>query len=187
MDEHQKVEFLQQFTRELVINTGSTFLFPQHQTKPNLPLIIKPEEKFMPQFPSIPRPEMPRPQAPMPKIPRMEFPSVPATIASISPSPVPMPEGFSLGRLDAILNDKTINNIECQGPNKLLTVKSFGRASLTRMSLAEDEIRGIIDQFSQVARIPVIAGLFKSAVGNLLITAVISDYVGSRFVISIAR
>ncbi len=38
--------------------------------------------------------------------------------------------------------------------------------------------------FSQNARIPITNGILKAAVGDLIISAVISDFAGSRFVIN---
>jgi hypothetical protein len=105
-------------------------------------------------------------------------------IQAITPTPQPLPLGFTLGNLDPLILDNTITNIECPGPGKFLLVRSFGSASITKINLNEKEIREIIEKFSQYAKIPLIGGLFKAAVGNLVMTAVVSDFVGSRFIIN---
>ena len=105
-------------------------------------------------------------------------------IASISPIPQPLPQGFSLIKIDSLINDNTITAIECAGPGKPLIVRSLGKVVPTRISLSEEEIKKIIETFSLYARIPMMEGVFKAAVGNTLITAVVSDFVGSRFIIN---
>lgn len=105
-------------------------------------------------------------------------------IASISPNPQPPPQGFSLIKIDSLIRDNQITAIECAGPGKPLIVRSLGRVSPTRISLSEEEIKKIIETYSLYSRIPMMEGVFKAAVGNTLITAVISDFVGSRFIIN---
>ena len=107
-----------------------------------------------------------------------------AEVASITPIPQPLPQGFTLMKVDSLIKDNTITAIECAGQGKPLIVRSLGRISPTRISLSEEEIKKIIETFSLYSRIPVIEGVFKAAVGNTLITAVISDFVGSRFIIN---
>lgn len=102
----------------------------------------------------------------------------------IPPEITPIPIGFDLGKLNMLTRDPRVSIIECSGPNKLILARIYGRATATKISLTDEEIRKIIQQFSNAAKIPILGGLFKVAVGNLLITAVISDLVGSRFVIT---
>jgi hypothetical protein len=45
-------------------------------------------------------------------------------------------------------------------------------------------VNNIINRFSQQAKIPLLGGILKAAVGDLLISAVTSEFVGSRFIIS---
>ena len=88
------------------------------------------------------------------------------------------------GKITQMIEDPRITSIECSGPDKLITIKIFNNPSPTKISLTQDEISSIIEKFSQYAKIPVISGLFKATIKNLIITAVISDFVGSRFVIT---
>lgn len=112
------------------------------------------------------------------------IPQINPAIAEISPVPQPIPAGFSLGRLNPIISDNTITTIECSGPGKLVMVRGMGKVSSTRITLSEQEIKTIIETFSRTARIPILGGMFKAAIGNLVITAVISEFVGSRFIIN---
>jgi len=118
--------------------------------------------------------------------PRFQMPVQPQNpvLQTITPSPQPLPAGFSLGKIDPLIYDNRITTIECPGPGKFILTKTAGNINITRISLGEEEIKIMIQEFSRQAKIPIITGLFKAVVGNLVITAVISDFVGSRFIIN---
>jgi hypothetical protein len=46
---------------------------------------------------------------------------------------------------------------------------------MTKIILSQGEIMQIINNYSQQARIPLVGGILKAAVGNLLISAIISE------------
>lgn len=98
--------------------------------------------------------------------------------------PQPSPEKLNLEKLNPLVQDNRVTVIECPGPNKLILVRTIGQITTTRISLNQEEIQNIINVFSKQAKIPLVSGLFKAAVGNLIITAVISELVGSRFIIT---
>ena len=93
-------------------------------------------------------------------------------------------ELINLEKLNIFIKDPRITVIECSGPGKLILAKTTGEIKVTKTSLTKEEIQKIIKTFSEKSKIPIISGLFKAAVGNLVITAVISDLVGSRFIIT---
>jgi len=93
-------------------------------------------------------------------------------------------EGINLGKLNMLLRDKAITMIECSGPEKPVLVKRINQLNITKVSLSQQEINNIIEEFSKKARIPVIGGVFRASVSNLTISAVISEFVGSRFIIT---
>jgi len=88
-----------------------------------------------------------------------------------------------LGKLNILLKDKAITIIECLGPEKLILVKKANRVNFTKIKLSEDDIKKIIENFSKSARIPITGGVFKAITGDLRISAVISEFVGSRFIL----
>ncbi|MFH1500636.1 MAG: hypothetical protein ABIE22_01695 [archaeon] len=96
----------------------------------------------------------------------------------------PLPPGFNLGKLNHLVSDPKVTMIECPGPGKYVLVRSRLKSSITNISLGESEVRDTINIFSQAARIPLIGGVFKAAVGNLVIIAILSDFVGSKFIIT---
>ncbi len=105
----------------------------------------------------------------------------------IQPTPKQRPQGFSLGTLDILLKDPLIQSIECSGANQRILIKKSGQTNITQIILTENEIKQIIDTFSQYARIPAVRGILKAAVGDLIISSVSSEFAGSRFIINIMR
>lgn len=95
----------------------------------------------------------------------------------------PIPGNPNIGKLNALVTDPRVEGLECTGPNKNILVKKNGMVQKTKISLTKEEIKKIIDDFSAKTRIPLIGGTFKAASGNLIMTAVISEFVGSRFII----
>ncbi|MEK6935189.1 MAG: hypothetical protein AABW67_00210 [Nanoarchaeota archaeon] len=126
-----------------------------------------------------------RNQIPSRKIIQRQIPQSPQTnFMQIQPIPQELPQKFSLGKLDIFLKDKAVLSIECQGPGKNVLVKKYDKINLTKTILSQQEITGIINKFSEEARIPVVGGIIKAAVGDLVISAIISEFVGSRFIIN---
>lgn len=91
---------------------------------------------------------------------------------------------MNLGKLNMLLRDKAITMIECPGPEKPILIKRINQLNITKVSLSQQEINNIIEEFSKKARIPIIGGVFRASVSNLTISAVISEFVGSRFIIT---
>lgn len=90
----------------------------------------------------------------------------------------------SLKKLDHLIRDKSVQTIECPGPGKNILVKVRNRINATNITLTEVEIKNIIIYFSNAAKIPVLSGILKASSGPLLISAIESDYAGSRFIIN---
>lgn len=105
-------------------------------------------------------------------------------LESIKPEYKPLPPGFNLGKLENLLSDPLIQSIECPGPGKNILVRKFNKINLTKLVINQEEINEIINKFSQQAKIPLLGGILKAAVGDLIISAVTSEFVGSRFIIS---
>lgn len=189
------------------------FLLPEHPVKKLFPLIREIEEPRAASLQLIPPqglgPQLPPPQPAIQQLtpqliqslreyhPRITFPQPRITqqaplqqaplqrpVSSVNPSPQALPPGFNLGKLEPLIADDRVTNIECPGPGKYILVKIQGKINPTRITLSEGEIKNIIEIFSQYSKIPVMEGLFKTAIGNLVITAVMSDFVGSRFIIN---
>ncbi|MEN9625708.1 MAG: hypothetical protein RL557_36 [archaeon] len=102
------------------------------------------------------------------------------TPSTVSPSTSPNP----LAKIELLVKDQGIQLIECPGANKFILVKVRNKINTTKITLTEEEIKGVVDYFAQQARVPIIGGILKAAVDDMLISAVSSNYIGSRFIIT---
>lgn len=138
---------------------------------------------------------IPAPETKTPKVHAIEIQETPRIPSPRLPTYKPVYSGFpdysmnlspefDLGKLNALLNDNRVTIIECPGPDKQILTRVNGIQKVTQISLNEQEIKSIIEMFSRESKIPVIGGLFKVAIGNLMITAVISEVIGTKFVIT---
>ena len=93
-------------------------------------------------------------------------------------------EGYlDLGKLNLLVSDVSVESIECLGPNKGILVKKSGRVQRTNVILTREEIKKVIKDFSEKTKIPLTQGTFKAILGNLILTAVLSDFVGTKFIL----
>lgn len=86
-------------------------------------------------------------------------------------------------KLNTLIRDPYVNEIECNGVENPLSVRKSGMIQNTNINLSIEEIYDIIAEFSQKTRIPVISGRIKAALNDLVITAVLSETLGPRFII----
>jgi len=88
------------------------------------------------------------------------------------------------GKIIPLLNDPRVTLIECLGPNQPLGIMIMGRKQLTRIVLNASEVKGVLEQAADSAHVPLLDGVFRASVDNFAIKAIVSDVVGSRFIIS---
>ncbi|MBI3623311.1 hypothetical protein HY212_04520 [Candidatus Pacearchaeota archaeon] len=112
---------------------------------------------------------------------RIPEPQLPPQLQYIKP--VPTETHLDLGKLNQIMQNPEVMSIECNGPEEPLNIKGTRGANTLNMNLSKEEISSIIQKFSEATKIPAHEGIFKVASGNLIISAIISDVVGSRFII----
>lgn len=116
--------------------------------------------------------------------PSFIYPNEPLPLQTFELELEQKPEGFNLRKVDLLLKDPLIKMIECEGPDKELTVKKNGRTFKTKIIMSQKEIKEVLDSFSKEAKIPIIGGIFKVVVGDLIIFALVSEVVGSKFIIT---
>lgn len=97
--------------------------------------------------------------------------------------PTPVNKDIDLLKLNPLVNDPMVRAIECYGPEDNIVVKGNMGTKKTTIILTKEEINDIIQRFSKEARIPVQEGVFKVVAGRLILLAIISEVVGSKFVI----
>lgn len=89
--------------------------------------------------------------------------------------------------LNSLIRNPSINEIECIGADNPLMVKIRGMTQKTQVKLTIEEIYDLIAEFSQKTKIPIINGSIKAALNNLIITAVLSETLGPRFILQKKR
>ncbi len=98
--------------------------------------------------------------------------------------PIPTNVQVDLGKLNVLVRDPMVKTIQCNGPGENIIVEGGMGTKPTAIILSEDEVDGVLDEFSKVARIPIDEGVVRIVVGRLILLAVISDVVSTKFVIN---
>ena len=162
-------QFLLQFTRTLIETLAA-----QQQEK----TIIAPEEILQPVqitnktfLPSQTHPQL--------------YSTIQPSMSQTSHSPPKSPSAplASATPLKMLLEDSSINAIECQGPAKQLVLRKQGATMLSSVTLSESDIQKQIEQWSNTTDTPISNGVLRAYNENLTITAVISELIGSRFIV----
>jgi len=96
--------------------------------------------------------------------------------------PIPTNFKIDLGKLNPLIADPAVRLIECNGPDKKIIIQT-GIKRPTNIILDKEEIEGIVEKFSGIAKIPLHEGVFRVALGNLLLSAIISDVIIPKFII----
>jgi hypothetical protein len=97
--------------------------------------------------------------------------------------PVPVNKEIELGKVDPLIIDSIVKSIECPGPGENLVVQGGMGTKKTGIILTKEEIDDVIQRFSKETKIPAQEGVFKVVAGRLAFLAIISEIVGSKFII----
>ncbi len=97
--------------------------------------------------------------------------------------PTPTSREVDLGKLNIFVKDPSVKVIECAGPNENLIVHGVMGRKPTNTILKKEEIDEVIKKFAETAKIPIDEGVFKAVIGKLILSAIISETVGSKFII----
>jgi len=109
------------------------------------------------------------------------FAAPPAVVAA--PPPARLKEAITLARIEQLLADPAVLSVECTSPGRPLLINRGGAIQTTALTLSPEEVSNIMQEISDRTRIPLTSGLFKAFFGNYIITAVMSELVGTRFII----
>jgi len=99
-------------------------------------------------------------------------------------TPTPTNQQIDLEKLNPLIQDPLIQTIECEGKDQQIIVKGNIGTKKTNIILNEKEIKDIIKRFSEVAKIPIQEGIFKVVVGKLVLSSIVSQIVGTKFIIT---
>jgi hypothetical protein len=116
-----------------------------------------------------------------PQIPQIPEPALPPTVSYLRP--IPTSEEIDLGRINILVRDPLVKIIESDGPEENIFVVGMMGRKPTAIKLSKEELQAVLERFSTASKIPLHEGLFKAAVGRLVISAVVSEIAGIKFVI----
>lgn len=169
--------FLLQFTKELIKHAGASEVF-------ELKEVLKEEGKEKRKKIKYKIRKKKILEKPLPKIRVLRVPAQkpPAHLRYLKPAPESSTE-MELGKLDNLIKNPEINDIECNGPNENIVVKGTMGTKKTNIILTKEEVDEIIKKFSDAAKTPVQEGFFKVVAGKMSLTAIVSEITGSRFII----
>ena len=100
---------------------------------------------------------------------------------------IPIRLNQNYGKITPLLDDPSVSTIECQGTEKPIMIIRAGQKQMTKITLNAEEIKNILKKVSDTTHIPLLDGVFRAAVDNFSINAIISGTIGSRFVIKKAN
>lgn len=113
---------------------------------------------------------------------RIQEPQLPITVRHLRPKQTQTQ--IDLGKLNSLVKDPLVKIIEVPGKNQNILVSGMMGNKHTKIVLSENEIKAIVERFSLFSKIPLETGFFKAAVGNFVLSAIISDQEsGSRFIL----
>ncbi len=182
--------FLSSFVEDLIRNSykkeeNEAQTAPQQTNNQFQQVQIQPSQFQFPQ----PKIQISRPHQPIIK---SQFNKPPQKLPMRSPISLPQIMSSStlndknkiinLGKINKVLGDPSVFSVESPGPGKNLIVNRAGKIQSSSLTLNKEEIDLIMKEISDKTRIPLISGgVFRAAIKDLVITAVISDYIGTRF------
>ncbi len=189
--------FLEEFVKRMIINSLPTkpkiekgeALLDVLEDASKLPPALKIEKKIEPEIKKAEiRKEKIEPvrqlSVQQPKLISEAFAPIAATRAAAQTAPLPLAPKISiLDRLRVLLNDPAVLSINCPGPDQNIQIVRGGMTQTIQMSFTMNEINDFMRDLSEKTKIPLLPGLFKVMFQNLIITAAVSEFVGTKFTI----
>jgi len=169
-----------------------TSIIPKISEKILIPSIL-PEERIIPGAKIKPKPKKQVVPDIMPKRAERQLPFIrPKKSQEMQfarrPLIKPAPKNMKIpqedyGKLTGLIKDPSITYVENLGAEKPIAIIRAGQRQLTKIILNEDEIKQFLGNVAAKARVPLVEGVFRAAVDNFSVNAVVSDLIGSRFII----
>jgi len=108
-------------------------------------------------------------------------PKLPPHLAYLKPIPTAGVE-IDLWKLNPLIKDRSVKIIEVNPDEKVIVTGAMGTKP-TGIVLNKEDIIRVMEEFSKISKIPIEEGVYRVVAGNLILSAVVSEVVGSRFII----
>lgn len=125
--------------------------------------------------------------APPRKLPPLKIPEtrLPPQFSYLKPSARHEKEvNVNWGKIEPMIYDPAIKIIESNGPGQRVMVKGMMGTMPTETVLEKEDIEQILQDFSRESKIPLKEGVTKIVLGRYVLSAIISEEAGSRFIIT---
>ncbi len=149
---------------------------------PKKPAPVK-KPSVQPIHPRLQKPLPPPMPAPRKPLMPLRIPDQPLPYHLQYLQPYPTSVQIDLGKLEPLGQDPNVKTIECNGPDEQIIVKGTMGTKPTNFILNKEEIDELLQRFSEVAKIPLNEGVHKIVVGKYILSAIVSEIVGSKFII----
>lgn len=134
----------------------------------------KPLEVPVPIFRAVPRPMT---------LSKIVLPPPPRPPILTGQPQIEKPLIINVRSLNNLIQDSQVTLIQCDGANVPVKANKQNKSVITEIILSEQEIMDFIRNFAARAQVPLTEPIFRAQIQGLAITAIISPYTGSRFVI----
>jgi len=175
----QKIIETEEVIRGKILEKKPTPIFTREVKEIQIPpkeQAKKPIEKPLP-----PKPPVRQFTKPLPKPLFIPEPKLPEHLEYLKPIPTPGVE-IDLFKINPLIKDPAVRIIEANPEEKVIVIGTMGTRP-TDIILSREDIDRIINTFSEVSKIPTTEGIYRVVVGNLILSAIISETIGSRFTI----
>jgi hypothetical protein len=108
-------------------------------------------------------------------------PKVPIYLQNLKPTNKTLEE-IDFWKITPFVKDNMVRVIEASPDEKVIVSGAVG-SKTTDVTLSKEDITRIINRFSELSKIPTNEGIYRVIVGNLTLSAIISETLGSKFVI----
>jgi hypothetical protein len=184
-------EFLENFTKELILNSAPVYMLREIENKRRLEFRKNITENLENEVTINKNPETKessrvianRIQIQQSFSKEKQIPRQPKIQDLPNHQVKDLEQSNAFEKINPLIEDQSITAIECLGPEKFILIHRRSGTKAIKITLDKHEINSILDNFSQESRIPRVGGVFKTISGNLIITAIDSDFGGPRFII----
>ena len=175
----QKIIETEEISKEKTISRKPIPIFTREIKTPLIPIresVKKPleiQQKIKPPIRQFVKP------APTPLF--IPEPKLPEHLEYLKPIPTPGVE-IDLFKINPLIKDPAVRIIEANPDEKVMVIGTMGTKP-TDIVLNKEDMDRIINTFSEASKIPTTEGIYRVVVGNLILSAIISETIGSRFTI----
>jgi len=190
--------FLLTFTRELIRHSEKKDIITLQkiiETKETQKRVFSPEQPGIftreviapvrltekPEMQNLRKPPIKQFVKPLPKQLFIPEPKLPEHLEYLKPVPVAGTE-LDLFKINPLIRDAAVRIIEANPDERVIVIGTMGTKP-TDIFLSREDMDRIISAFSESSKIPTSEGIYRVVVGNLILSAIISETIGSRFII----